>query len=361
MPARDDLAPRGVTVTAPVVMHRGMPLLLSNTGACLDPPWLATDAGRHVRAGVTSPLDMVACPDISITGTARSHACDASALYCTTSRDRLVAIDTARGELTWLYQGVGGQVFTGGGFIVAGPGRQGLVSILSRQGALRWQQRGTCADASESLAYIGTGSLIQAHTLDDGYPVASHDAIHKITVIRYDPVSGTVLAGTSAGTLHLFSQGLEPAGTLSTGGGEPILEVRTLTLRRTFHILVLDRQRLTAFSRDGPVWSTPLDAGDPAGMTVMAGHVFVVAWNGEAPCRGMDSGVSSLLEIDASSGDLIRTEILGAGAFYGPCVDLEGASMRFVSWSGGVHAVDISCLPGILPCPLGKRITRQPD
>ncbi|HNQ86691.1 MAG TPA: hypothetical protein PLP82_00100 [Deltaproteobacteria bacterium] len=361
MPARDDLAPADTTVTAPLAMHQGAHHVLSNARACFCPAWLEHDTGPHVRQNITDPLESVSCPDIPITGIVLSCVYDESSLFCTTSRDQTIGIDIAGRDLSWLYQGVGGTVLPAGGDLVVGPGRDGWVSSLTRDGHLRWQQQGTCTDASESHVYIGTGSLLQAFTLADGFPVAMYDTGCEISVIRFDPVTGTVIAGTADGLVFLFDQDLIHTGFLSTGTGDAVIEIRPYTLHRTFHVLALSRRRLMSFTNSGLLWSVSLDEGAPVGITVMAGHIFVVVWNGAVPCLGLDSGLSTLLEFDASTGEPMSSETVCTGMAFGPSLDLENASMKFVSSGGQIMDRDISSLPGILSSPLGKKLIRQSE
>lgn len=361
MPGRDGIAPEGSHVTGPLVMHGGRPLVLSNLRACFHPAWLTTDTGPRSRPSVTNPLDRVVCPDISLSGILESFTYDSTYLFCTTTGNRLVGIDLIRKELSWLHQGTGGCVLARGTSLLAGPDRKGLVSKFSRGGHLSWQQQGSCMDASDSLVYVGNGSTILSYTLEEGTLVSLYDTAHGITSVCYDPVAGTVTAGTTDGLLYLFDQNLAFMGVLSSGSNAPVIAVRPFTMRRSVRFLVVTRDRLLCATASGPVWSLPLDRGEPVGVTVMDGHVFVVAWDGEVPCRGFDSGMSSLLEIDASTGEVLHTEALGAGIVFGPSIDVDSASMRFVTGSGDVIERGISSLQGVLPCKLGKKILRAPE
>ena len=361
MPCRDDLAPDDTTVTGPLVLYQGRPLALSNTRACFFPPWLISDTGPHARPSITSPLERVSCIDIPVSGIAFSCAYDASYLYITTSRDQLIGFDVRSGDLSWLYQGTGGAVLLRRNGLVSGPDRRGRISRLDPDGNLHWQQQGACADASDSLVFIGAGSMVQSCTLEDGFPVSLYDTNHELSVIRFDPLTGIVMAGTADGLVYLFDQELVNTGILSTGMNDALIEIRPITLRRTLHLLALSRHRLIDFTNAGPVWSVSLDDGEPVGITAMAGHVFVVVWRGEGPCRGLESGVSSLLEFDALTGELMDSRILCNGMAFGPCLDLENGSMKFISFSGEILDRDVSSLPGMLPCTLGKKLIKQAE
>ncbi|MCU0575912.1 MAG: hypothetical protein MUD15_03685 [Desulfobacterota bacterium] len=361
MPLRDDIAPEGTTVTGPLAIHQGRPLSLTNPRACFHPPWVMSDTGIHARPSITDPLESVSCSDLSVTGIARSSACDASNMYCTTSRDQIVKIDLSRGDLSWLVQDIGGTVLLRGNHIIAGPNRHGVISCLTKDAHLLWHHPGTCMDASDSLVFVSAGSVIQPITIKDGILLSSYDTMHGITVIRYDPVSGSVLAGTADGLLYSLSQGLGLTGIISTGMNDAVIEIRPFTRRKVLHLLAMSRTRLMDCTASGPVWSVSLDAGEPQGVTVMDGKVFVALWNVEAPCRGMDTGMSTLLEYDALTGERIGSEPLFVGRAFGPAIDLDGAALKFISGSGEIRDRDISALTGMSPCPLGKKLLRQSE
>jgi hypothetical protein len=216
-------------------------------------------------------------------------------------------------------------------------------------------------DASDTIVFVSERSVIQPITINEGILLSSCDTMHGITVIRYDPVTGSVLAGTADGLLYSFSQGLGFTGIISTGMNDAVIEIRPFTRRKVLHLLTLSRTRLMDCTASGPVWSVSLDEGEPLGVTVMDGKVFVALWNGEAPCRGMDTGMSTLLEYDALTGERIGSEPICAGRAFGPAIDLDGAALKFISGSGEIRDRDISALTGISPCTLGKKLTGQSE
>ncbi|HPI91573.1 MAG TPA: hypothetical protein PLT09_00940 [Deltaproteobacteria bacterium] len=361
MPGRDDLTPEGTTVTVPLMIRPDLSLVLSNSRACLHPTWLSAETGMHGRLNVMNPWELLPCPDLPVSGTAFTIAPDSSSdcLYVSTSRDRIIRIDLSKRDISWLLKDLGGALYIRGDLLLSGPDRQGIITCISRDPHPVWRQQGTCMDASDSIAYVGTGSTVQAHTLADGFLVFAFDTNHRITIVRYDPVTGTIMAGTADGLLYLFDQALELTGIIDTGMNEAILDISSFTMRKTTHILALGRTCLAGCTLNDLQWTASLDPGEPMGMAVMDGRAYVSVWTGEPPCLGMETGTTVLHEFDVLTGERFGSEVLCAGAAFGPSLDLDHAFMKFVSASGEILDKDISSLLGIQPCPLGKKLIRQ--
>jgi len=361
MPGRDILTPEGAVVTAPLVIHQGQTLTMTSRRGCLDPDWILSDTGLRQRPCITNPLDLTACPDLAIIGMARHLAYDSSALYCTTSAERLLRIDLSRRELSGLVTGLGGPVCIRRDIVLAGPDREGMVTCTEHGARILWQEPGTCMDASDSAAYLAWGSQVRSLGIRDGSVLSQQDTGHPISLLRFDPSTLTLIAGTHDGLIVLLTPELALRGMVATGVQGPIDEVRPFTWRKELRLAILGADRLTVCTAEGTSWSTSLDGRTPTGMTVMGGRVYVAVWDGRSFCGGIDAGSSVLQVMDAITGELLETRALFSGRAHGPSIDLEHAVMRFVSPSGEIRETDLSPIPGIRSCPLGARISRISD
>jgi hypothetical protein len=361
MPGRDIFAPEGGMVTAPLVIHQGQALAMTSRRGCLDPAWILSDTGLRQRPCITNPLDLTACPDLAILGMARFLAYDASTLYCTTSAERLLRIDLSRREFSGLVTGLGGPLCIRRDIVLAGPDREGMISCTQGGGRILWQEPGTCMDASDSAAYLASGSQVRAFGMRDGSFLSQHDAGHLITLLRFDPSTRTLIAGTVDGLIVLLTPELSLRGMIATGMQGPIVEARPFTWRKELRLAVLGADRVMGCTAEGTLWSASLDGRTPTGMAVMGGRVYAAMWDGRSFCGGIDAGSSVLLVMDAITGELLETRTLFSGRAHGPSIDLEHAVMRFVSPSGEIRETDLSPIPGIRSCPLGARISRISD
>lgn len=361
MPGREIFAPEGAMVTAPLVIHQGQSLAMTSRGGRLDPAWIISDTGVRQRPCITNPLDLISCPDLAILGMAQNLAYDRTTLYCSTSADRLLRIDLSRRELSGLVAGMGGSVRIRGGIVLAGPDREGMVSCTDQGARILWQEHGTCMDASDSAAYLAEGSLVRSVGMEDGGLLSQYDTGHLITLLRFDPSTLTLIAGTLDGLIVLLTPELALKGMIVTGIQGAILEARPFTWRKEFRLAVLGADRVLGCTVEGTSWSASLDGRTPTGTAVLGGRVYIAMWDGRSSCGGIDEGSSVLQVMDAVTGELSETRTLFSGRAYGPSIDLEHGVMRFVSPSGGIGETDISSLPGIRSCPLGARISRISD
>ena len=356
MPAREILVPEQMLVTQPVVICKDNELLLKNIRARLDPPWLKKDKCRYLRPSVVSPLTLVECPDLSLNGLAHDLTATQTDLYCTTSRDQLLKVTMPEGSLTWLLTGIGGEVILRGERVVTGPNRLGIISCIGQGPQVLWQYKGTCIDASDSMAYISNGPAIHAFNLENGAAVAQFEVNHTIHVVRYDPCTGGVFAGTSDGLVYLFNKRLELWGIINTATNNAILEIRPFSRRKGLHLIVASNNRLECYTTQSNVWSVSLEGGSPSGMTIMDNRLYLSTWNADNPCGGIDAGISMLQEYDALTGRQTGTEAMFTGRAFGPSIDLDNGVMKFISSTGAVYNKDISEIPGISPLTLGRRI-----
>jgi hypothetical protein len=356
MPAREILAPEQMLVTQPMVICKDQELILKNLRARLDPPWLTTDKCRFYRPSVVSPLNLVSCPDLFLNGLAHDLVATETDLYCTTSRDQLLKVTMPEGSLTWLMTGIGGEVCLRGERVITGPNRLGIISCIGQGPKVRWQHKGTCIDASDSMVYISNGPTIYAYNLENGTALAQFEVNHTINVIRYDPCTDGVFAGTSDGLVYLFNNRLELAGIINTTTNDAIMEIRPFSRRKGLHLIVASNKRLECYTTDRNVWSVSLEGGSPSGMTIMNNRFFLSTWSVNTPCGGIDSGISMLQEYDAITGRQTGTETMFMGSAFGPSIDLDNGVMKFISSTGAVYNKDISKIPGILPLTLGRRL-----
>jgi hypothetical protein len=361
MPAREILVPEQMLVTQPMVIRNDNELILENLRARLDPPWLKTDKCRFFRPSVVSPLSLVSCPNLSINGLAYDLAATETELYCTTSRDQLLMVAMPGGSLTWLMTGIGGKLRLRGSRVIAGPNRLGIISCIGQGPQVLWQHKGTCIDASDSMAYISNGPTIYAYNLEDGTALAQFEVNHTIHVVRYDPCTGGVFAGTSNGLVYLFNNRLELEGIINTATNNPIMEIRPFSRRKVLNLIVVSNNRLECYTTENNVWSVSLEGGSPSGMTIMDNKLFISTWKENAPCGGIDTGISVLQEYDALTGRQTGTEAMFMGKTFGPSIDLDNGVMKFISSTGAVYNKDLSKIPGISPLTLGRRLITHSD
>ena len=356
MPAREILVPEQMLVTQPIVVLNDQDMILKNLRARLDPPWLKTDKCRFYRPSVVSPLSLVSCPGYSLNGLAHDLAATQTDLYCTTSRDQLLNVTMPEGSLTWLMTGIGGEVRLRGERVITGPNRLGIISCIGQGPQIIWQHKGSFIDASESMAYISNDSTIYAYSLGNGIGTAQFEVNHTINVVRYDPCTAGVFAGTSDGLVYFFNNRLELLGIINTTANNPIMEIRPFHWRKELHLIVASNKRLECYTKENIVWSVSLEGGSPSGMTIMDNRLFLSTWKEDSPCGGIDTGISMFQEYDSLTGRQTKSEAMFMGSAFGPSIDLDNGVMKFISSTGAVYNKDISTIPGISPLTLGRRI-----
>jgi len=356
MPEREILVPEQMLVTQPMVVRNDQELILKNLRARLDPPWLKTDKCRFYRPSVISPLSLVSCPNLSLNGLAHDLVATQTDLYCTTSSDQLLKVTMPEHSLTWLMTGIGGEVCLRGERVITGPNRLGIISCIGQGPQILWQHKGTCVDASDSMAYISNGPTMHAYNLENGTALAQFEVNHTIHVVRYDPCTGGVFAGTSDGLVYLFNNRLELVGIINTTTDNAIMEIRPFSWRKGLHLIVASNKRLECYTTQGNVWSVSLEGGSPSSMTIMDNKLFLSTWKEDTPCGGIDTGISVLQEYDALTGSQTGTEAMFMGRAFGPSIDLDNGVMKFISSTGAVYNKDISKIPGISPLTLGRRL-----
>ena len=282
-------------------------------------------------------------------GLAHDLAATDTDLYCTTSRDQLLKVAMPEGRLAWLMTGIGGEVHVRGERVITGPNSLGIISCIDQGPQILWQHKGTCIDASDSMAYISNGTTIHAYNLGNGIAFAQFGVNHTIDVVRYDPCTGGVFAGTSDGLVYLFNNRLELEGIINTTTNDAIIEIRPFSRRKLLNLIVASNKRLECYTTQSNVWSVSLEGGSPSGMTIMDNRLFLSTWSEDAPCGGIDTGISMLQEYDALTGRQVETETMFMGRAFGPSIDTDTGVMKFISSTGAVYNKDISKIPGISP------------
>ena len=355
MPLPQDVSARGMSVSVPPVALGGKVLILANNDGDLRPSWLSSDHAERFRESVCNPPEEVTCADIPLAGHATAFSHDGRDLFCTTACDRIARIDLARQSLESVVLGIGGEVVIRGGRVIAGPSSEGTVTALTPDLRVQWRARGDCVDASDSTVYCSQGSTIHGLARETGETVCVAHAGSPVTSLRYDPVAGAVLAGTSDGLVFVLDEGLKMAGVLSTGTGDAITDTRPFSLRGLQCVLAATKGRLCLFRDATLSWS--LEAGGLVmAATVMDAGAFAVVWRMDDACAGADAGVSTLLVVDAAAGTVEKSVTLCTGLALGPCVDLSSGLARFVSFLGVTAQEDITGLHGVLPAGLGRKL-----
>jgi len=360
MPTPEGLAPAGVTASLPPVVHPGGVIHLLNAGGRLDVSGVGADVWSRARRSVADPGECFACQDIVLRGAARSVALSGRMLACTTSRDAAVLIDLAGGGIEWLFEGAGGVVSIRKDRVLAGPNASGDLSSVAWGSGRIWSRKASSWDASASTVYVADGASLTAVGIDDGEPVCSIDAGHEITVVRYDPVTGEVAAGTSDGLVLGFDADLSWSSVLATGDEEAVTDVRSFTLSGRRHVLAGTPDRVHLFSGAALTWSASIAPGRITGVTVMDAKVYLVVWRVQDGIRGADEGVSALVVLDASTGGILEDTTLCTGVAFGPSLDADAGLLRLISFSGQPLEIDVSSLPLLTPRFMGMKIRGVP-
>lgn len=358
MPGAGAFDPPASLVTLPHCLSGEARRVLTNIDLRLCPPWIDWEGTAYLKRMANGLPHLSGVSSLEVRGTSLSAFVEGGTLLCTTSRDDLVSIDTARGACSWMVEGVGGRVIGRGDIIVAGPDIRGDIMVLGDGPRIRWLCPGDLFAASEGSLYSADGAVIMAHTLREGLFEALYTADSAVCALEYDPCRGVVLAASQAGQITILGQDLAWLDLLFPNLPGEILAIRSFHSRREPHVIALTESRAACMRAGDILWSRSLEAGVVTNAVIMDAKLYLSAWE-PAECGGIDSGESSLVILDALTGDTIsRTALFGAKAF-GPVIDPGAGIMEHISWNKSIHRTDISGLPGIQPCSLGTRIVSE--
>lgn len=329
--------------------------VLANSDLHLSPVWVDWEDTAFFKRMANGLPHLSGVSALGFRGTALSAFMEGESLLCTTSRDDLVSIDAATGTCSWMVEGAGGRVIGREGLIIAGPDIRGDIVVLDDGPQIRWLCRGDLFTASEGSLYSTDGDVITAHTLRDGFFEAAYAADSAVCALEYDPCRGVVLAASQTGQITILGQDLAWLDFLFPNLSGGIRGIRSFHSRRELHVIALAERGAACLRAGDILWSRSLEAGIITNAVVMDSKLYLSAWEPDE-CVGIDTGESSLVILDALTGDTIsRTTLFGAKAF-GPVINPDAGIMEHISWDTSIHQTDISDLPGVRPRGLGTRI-----
>lgn len=332
--------------------------ILTNIGLRLCPSWIDWESTAYLRRMANGPPHLSSITDLGIKGTALSAFADGETLLCTTSRDNLVSIDAATGACSWMVEGAGGRVIGREGLIIAGPDIRGDIMVLGDGPLIRWLCPGGLFTASGGSLYSAHDAVITAHTLKGGLFEAQYRADSTVCALEYDPCQGVVLAGSRTGQITVLGQDLAWLDLLFPNLPGEVRGIRSFHFRRELHVIAFTGSRAACMKAGDILWNRSPEAGIITNAVVMDAKLYLSVWEPDE-CGGIDSGESSLVILDALTGDTVsQTTLFGAKAF-GPVIDPDAGIMEHISWDGSIHRLDISGLPGISQCSLGTRIVSE--
>ena len=358
MPGAGVFDPPPSLVTLPHCLSGGTRRVLSSIDLRLFPSWIDWESAAYLKRMANGLPHLSGVPGLEIRGTALSIFVNGETLLCTTSRDNLVCIDTARGACSWMVEGAGGRVTGREDLIIAGPDIRGDIVVLGDGPLIRWLCPGGLYTASDGSLFSADGAVITAHTLREGLFEALFTADSYVCALEYDPCEGVVLAASRTGQITILGQDLAWLDLLFPNLSGEIRGIRSFHSRRELHIIALAGGRAVCLRAGEILWSRSLEIGAITNAVVMDAKLYLSVWEPDE-CGGIDSGESSLVILDALTGDTVsQTTLFGAKAF-GPVIDPDAGIMEHISWDGSIHRLDISGLPGISQCSLGTRIVSE--
>ncbi len=355
MPEAGAFDPPASLVTLPHCVSGDARRLLTNMDLHLSPSWVDWEDTEYLKYMANGLPHLSDVSTLEIRGTALSAFMEGGTLLCTTSREDLVSIDATTGSCSWVVDGVGGRVIGRGELIIAGPDIRGDIVVLGDGPQIRWLCPGDLFTASEGSLYSVDGAVITSHTLRDGFFEAAYTADSTVCALGYDPCRGVVLAASQTGQITILGQDLAWMDVLFPNLPGEIRGIRSFHSRHELHVIAL-AERGAACLRTGDIlWSRSLEAGVITNAVVMDSKLYLSAWE-PGECGGIDTGESSLMVLDALTGDTISRSVLFGSKAFGPVIDPDAGIMEHISWDMSVHRTDISDLPGLSPCGLGTRI-----
>lgn len=355
MPAKRYFGLPGAFVSQMPSISGSMQRLLTNVDLAFVPEWAGFDKTSYANLMPNGSPHFGSAAKFDPKGTATSLYINGSNLLCATSRDDLLSLDMTTGACFWVAGGVGGRIKVRGGTIITGPNIQGNIVALTGKPEVGWANQGELFTASRASVYVTRGPNIIAYTIEGGVFRSQFNADSAICVLEYDPCSGSVLAGTGSGLVYVLDQDLALKTILTPGLPGTLRSIRSFSLRKELCIAALTDTDAACLTQTKTLWKASLDGGVCTNALVMDGKLFITSWlTGE--CGGIDSGSSSLLVLDARSGErLSRTSLFEAKAF-GPAFDLNSGVLKHTSWKMDLKQTDISNLIGMKSTGLGYRI-----
>lgn len=356
MPAKNYFTPPSPFVSQMPSISGNVQRFLTNVDLAFVPEWAGFDKASYANFMLNGSPHFGTALKFDPKGTATSLCIDGSRLLCSTSRDDLLSFDMTTGACSWIVGGVGGRIKLRNGTIIAGPNIGGNIIALNGKPEVGWASQGEMFTASQGSAYLTRGPNIVAYSLDGGMFLSQFNADSGVCVLEYDPCSGSVIAGSQSGLIYVLDQNLLLKTILTPGLPGTLRSIRSFSSRKELCLAALTDTDAACITPSKVLWKAPLDGGSCTNALVMDSKIFITSWV-PGDCGGIDSGSSSLLVLDARTGERVsKTPLFEAKAF-GPVIDLNSGVIKHASWKMDLRQTDISNLVGIKGSSLGCKIS----
>lgn len=358
LPSKNSFAlPGGFTCQMPL-LYGTAKRFLTNNDLAFKPLWLTTDSMSCLKPMINDPTHLGILPLSRAKGSATSLYMDGQRLLCTTSRGDLHSIDLATGACSWMVREVGNRIGIKNGIIVTGPNIHGNITAMNNKPEVRWVKPGELFALSQGNTYITEGNTITSYTLEGGISQSQFTLESRVCVLEYDPCFGVVIAGSQNGLIYILDQDLQFQHLITPDLSGTLVSIRSFHHRKELRLIAVTQSHAACANLSGILWNTALDGGTCTNALVMDSKLYVTTWTPDA-CLGMDSGSSSLLVIDAQTGEKVSQEPLFEAKAFGPLIDLASGTLEHTSWQMDSHGNDITKLIGMKPCGLGSKIRHQ--
>lgn len=354
MPLTSTFLPKDTFVCQMPLIQDEAKLFLTNKNARFDPAWLTYDSAIYYE--ICDSLKLLPSANPCIKGIANSMYKKGDTLYCSTSRDHIMAIDISNKRLKWAIKGPGGKIIVKNNTIIAGPNTKGLIYAMNKEPSILWVYQGSYMDTSESSVYVTNDTNIKALDISTGRELTLFTAINPITSISYDPCYGTILAGVNSGDIYILSQDLDLRGVITTNSGEAIRELHSFHIKKQLYVIAITDNFVIGARKDSVLWFYSVKTPPCIKGIVMDSKVYITTWQEQSPCGGIDTNASTLTTIDAITGEYISSKEILPGRAFGPVITLTDKQIEYANWLSQITIEDISSLNGLSWGYLGSKI-----
>jgi hypothetical protein len=355
LPSKAVFEPPGAFICQMPSLSGTIKRLPVNIDLAFNPGWLTVENASYLRLMANTPPHLASGKSFLPRGVSPALHTSGGKLLCLTSRGDLLSIDMATGACSWMLRGAGGNVRMQGSFIMAGPNIDGDIIALSDGPAVGWAAKGDLFALGRETAYLARGPSISSCKVESGELLTGVELGSPARILEYDPCLDCVVASSGTDLIYILSRDLKILHLLNPDLPSPLDMIRTFTLRKELHVVAVAKNHLTCMTPSKILWKASLESGTCTGAVVMDSKLYLTAFS-PGECGGIDSGSSSVIVLDAESGERIsHTPLFNAYAF-GPLVDLDEGKLEYSSWTMEARSFDIKDLTGIKPSPLGTRL-----
>ncbi len=277
---------------------------LTNNDLAFKPLWLTMEHMSCLQPMINDPTHLGTFSPSCIKGSATSLYMEDQRLLCSTSRGYLLSIDMATGACSWMVKEVGGKIGVKNGIIMTGPNIYGNITAMNNTPEVRWVRPGELFALSQGNSYIAEGKTITSYTLEGGISQSQFTLDSTVCILEYDPCFGIVIAGSQKGLIYILDQNLQFQNLITPDMPGTFMSIRSFHRRKELRIIAVTPTRAACATLSGILWNTALDGGVCTNAIVMDSKLYVTTWTPDA-CLGMDSGSSSLLVLDAQTGERV--------------------------------------------------------